>query len=591
MRTIQRLLALVTHRSRRVAAPLVCASLLILTMPGVAQEASGPVVFQEVLDVRVVNVEVVVTDRQGVRVQDLGVDDFRLLVDGEEVAIDYFSEILGGQVVDRPPRSAAAETAGEVGLVPALEAGGAVGTSYLIFIDEFFSLARDRDRVLKRFEEQVGQMGSEDRMAVVAFDGRELTMLTSWTNSQRVVVDALRQARERRTYGMHRMAELRQNDEDRRVRGELRGEVNGVALGNQDDPELLDTSLNLGFGLDPVEVPYASRLTTQLERSINAAIATLRGFASPPGRKAMMILAGGWPFSPAAYTVNDADTDFSEAVRADADFRITAHGRLFSPLSDTANLLGYTLYPVDVPGLVRESRDASYRQSDTGRIASNYSGFAREIGHHASLQFLARETGGRPLINSQRDDLFTEVVADTRSYYWLGFVPQRAGDDSHHQIEIEMLRPGLKARFREGFLDFSRQTEQTMMVESSLLFGSPPSTTPLELRIARPEKKSGRLVVPLQVGIPMEEVAMLPIGDNLYGADLELRISVMDDRGERSDTPVAQVEIRGRELPEPGMVFRYVTDLHMRKKRHRVVVAVWDPVGGSIMSSSVEIDP
>ena len=32
---------------------------------------------------------------------------------------------------------------------------------------------------------------------------------------------------------------------------------------------------------------------------------TLRGFASPPGRKVMLLLSGGWPFSPADYVVND----------------------------------------------------------------------------------------------------------------------------------------------------------------------------------------------------------------------------------------------------------------------------------------------
>ena len=55
-------------------------------------------VFVEVLDVRVVNVEVVVTDRKGNRVQGLHPDDFSLLVDGEETSIDYFSEIAAGTV-------------------------------------------------------------------------------------------------------------------------------------------------------------------------------------------------------------------------------------------------------------------------------------------------------------------------------------------------------------------------------------------------------------------------------------------------------------------------------------------------------------
>src|SRR5947199_8818835 len=51
------------------------------------------------IDVRVVNVEAVVTDRRGERIEGLQAGDFRLLVDGREVPIDYFTEVRGGQAV------------------------------------------------------------------------------------------------------------------------------------------------------------------------------------------------------------------------------------------------------------------------------------------------------------------------------------------------------------------------------------------------------------------------------------------------------------------------------------------------------------
>ncbi|HEY4565060.1 MAG TPA: hypothetical protein VIJ36_18900 [Thermoanaerobaculia bacterium] len=48
------------------------------------------------IDVRVVNVEVVVADRKGNRIEGLEAADFRLLVDGREIPIDYFTEVRGG---------------------------------------------------------------------------------------------------------------------------------------------------------------------------------------------------------------------------------------------------------------------------------------------------------------------------------------------------------------------------------------------------------------------------------------------------------------------------------------------------------------
>ena len=42
---------------------------------------------------------------------------------------------------------------------------------------------------------------------------------------------------------------------------------------------------------------------------------------------------------------------------------------------------------------------------------------------------IVASTGGVPMINAHRDAALARVVADTRSYYWLGFEPQRREDD------------------------------------------------------------------------------------------------------------------------------------------------------------------
>lgn len=61
-----------------------------------AQQEDPAALFTEVIEVRVVNIEVVVTDRDGVRVHGLEPSDFELLVDGEPVPIDFFTEIQDG---------------------------------------------------------------------------------------------------------------------------------------------------------------------------------------------------------------------------------------------------------------------------------------------------------------------------------------------------------------------------------------------------------------------------------------------------------------------------------------------------------------
>lgn len=66
--------------------------------PALGQDAPAAS-FMETIEVRMLNLEVVVSDRDGQRVTGLGRDDFRLLVDGEEVPIQFFNEVRDGRVV------------------------------------------------------------------------------------------------------------------------------------------------------------------------------------------------------------------------------------------------------------------------------------------------------------------------------------------------------------------------------------------------------------------------------------------------------------------------------------------------------------
>jgi hypothetical protein len=58
--------------------------------------------FGDSIDVRVVNVEAVITDGRGERVRGLTAADFRLLVDGREVPVEYFTEIEEGKAAAAP---------------------------------------------------------------------------------------------------------------------------------------------------------------------------------------------------------------------------------------------------------------------------------------------------------------------------------------------------------------------------------------------------------------------------------------------------------------------------------------------------------
>ena len=507
--------------------PLV-ATLILATLPAAAQESPLPDLFSDVIDVRVVNVEVVVTDRKGNRVRGLEASDFELRVDREPVPIDYFTEIDDGRALAAPDQ--------RVDGVPTLAAGERVGTNYLIFIDDLHAIQQRRNRVLERLAQDLAHLEPADRVAVVAFDGHDLTRFTDWTSSGDEIEAALQRARKRTPYGL---------------------------------------LYRYGMGSEPGD---------KTRRSVMAAAGTMRSFANAPGRKVMLLLIEGWA------TVSDFWDSGSPYVAAFAGARLN---RLYGPLVSAANLVGYSLYPIDLPGM----RGPNFPISGFGAtgLTSTFTGAiggyalmdSPERRFHDVLQFLADETGGLPMINSFSNKALAEATEDTRSYYWLGFEPPRNGDDRVHDLEVRLPgHRGLRARSRENYVDMSKATEVSMLVEGALLFGGSPGAGSLNVDFGTPRKAGFRKIfVPMKVTIPLDEVELLPM-DGQWINELEFRIRLMDRFGDQAVPPAAKVSVAIPNEPMPGDRFVFETDLRIRKRKHRYVAAIYDPLAGELLSTS-----
>lgn len=170
------------------------------------------------------------------------------------------------------------------------------------------------------------------------------------------------------------------------------------------------------------------------------ALAAMRAFSSAPGRKIMLLLSGGWP--------GGEDPRVSEA----------------------ANLLGYSLYPVDVSGLQASAvpLSAAYvglAQADAGAdygfITSDW-----EQRVHWGFEALARETGGKASLNGLREAALERTLEDTEAYYWLGFSPTWKADGRKHDIRLEVRGSGLRVRARRSYSDLSLKAQQTLEAQS-----------------------------------------------------------------------------------------------------------------------------
>ncbi|MCY3971392.1 MAG: VWA domain-containing protein [Acidobacteria bacterium] len=523
------------------------AALLLIAFPIAAQDESLPDLFSDVMDVRVVNLEVVVTDRKGNRIRGLEASDFELLVDRKPLPIAYFTEVDEGYA-----RSSIDD---QVPAATALAADEPVGTNYLIFIDDLHAQGHQRDRVLSRLEGELTVLNPADRVAIVAFDGRDVSLLADWTNSRPRINRALVQARQRKAHGRARQ-------------------------------------LDLGSGSQPTR------------RTVMAAAATIRSFADAPGRKVMLLLAQDWS-APNSFRTTQASMQ-----------------SLYGPLVHAANRVGYSLYPIDLPGLrpsprTREfigldlgsSRPGGHQYFSTGDSRGSnivtypgpylsrsdqisYGLWYTETREHDVLVFLASQTGGKAMLNSYRDRALSETADDTRSYYWLGFEPPRAEADELHRIKVRLAgHRGLRIRARKHYLDMSRGTELSMLLEGSLLFGGSPGKGSLEVRFGTPRKAGFlRVAVPMTVEIPLDDLELLPM-DGRWMNEVELRVTTLSERGRLSPLPVRKIPVLRPEAPAPGETFIYETDLRLRRRSHRYVAAVYDPLTGTILSTEGTVDP
>ncbi|HVG07303.1 MAG TPA: VWA domain-containing protein [Thermoanaerobaculia bacterium] len=525
--------------------------LAALLIPLAAPAQTAEETFGESIDVRVVNVEAVVTDGRGERVRGLTAGDFRLLVDGVEVPVDYFTEVADG--VARPAPQSGEES---VPAPPAPTAAGPVGRSLLVFIDESLSIAAQRDVVLKEIERDLDRLGPEDRMAVVAFDGGRLQRLADWTSDHRTLLKAFAEARSRPAQGILTLAERRSAFGDKQ-------------LGQDDDLDFYSSEFRPydRFEYEDVQPQQYSRLV----RVVEAAAAALRSFSLPPGRKAMLVLSGGWPLTrPVARLVQDA------------------------------NRLGYTLYPVDVPGI-----DIAQTVGDV-RAERPMDGPARvltspwEQASHHTLHLLAAATGGREAINSNRLAALERADEDTRSYYWLGFSPAWKANDRHHRVELKVRRPGLDVRARSGFSDLSPATLAEMETEGLLAFGTgdkgdkgdkgdrQPGEDHMQVEMGEPRQAGWRMVeVPVTLVLPAA-IAGGTAG-TAGGEDTELVLSVgsLDRFGGRSELP----QIHFKVSPSGGAQVRSEVTVRLRKAEQRLVFHVRDPRTGKQLVEEVSYQP
>ncbi len=511
---------------------------------GQSDEPAPDLFFGEEIDVRVVNLEVVVEDRSGNRVHGLETDDFRIFVDDLKVGVDYFTEILENRAVE--------SRGGEA--PPAIGEGDSVPTNYLLFVDDDHTHVTFRRPVVRGFANQLANLGLRDQVAVVVQSRRRLQVLSPFTTDRRRTRAALAELERGRPFG-GLLRSPRLIDQSRFAESP----EGGLPPGARVDEDLTSVAADLPFAA--MDLPSAASearaesLARDLEFSVTAVSSTMRSLDVPEGRKVLLLLAGDWPVG---------------------SFRLAGQGiglrsdwSILDALIDTANVLGYTVYPVD-----QQRRPSLMRWQN--------------------LRQIAEQTGGRAYVAGANLGALRRVSEDTSNYYWLGFVPEYRRDDRAHEVRVELRRPGLRVRSRSGYVDLSRRAEADMETQGRLLFPDETRTRGepvLRVEIGEPEPTGPfrrKMLVPVTVHVPVGYFPVFPFEDRFL-ARLELRFAVVDRNGQQARVPVIPLSLAGRTQPAPDAVVPYDTVLTLRRRPHDLLVSVHDPVSRQTVSVRTQV--
>ena len=146
-----------------------------------------------------------------------------------------------------------------------------------------------------------------------------------------------------------------------------------------------------------------------------------------------------------------------------------------------------------------------------------------------------------------------------------------------------------------------------MWIESAHLFDTPlPGSAELAVEIGEPQPAGpGKLLLPLSLEVPLDQVTMLPVADGppaggqteqrpgtgSFAVSLELRVAATDADGASAGVPVSVVEIVVEAPPEPGQIGVYETHLKLRRKPHRLLISLYDPLTGGVWAQRVDFEP
>lgn len=392
--------------------------------------------------VREVLVEVVVTDNKGDPVPGLKQEDFQIFEDGKSQTISHFQEHKGAPPTQfkLPPMPPHVYTN-----FPVIEAADSVN---IIVLDALNTPASDQSYVHTQMLKYLQTIPANTRVAIFTL-ASQLRMLQGVTIDSAQLLAAINKAKASPQQSAFRPSTSESDANQSRV-----DFLTSESMAPPPPPNQIVAQYNA----DPINATKQFLSDTQVfltQARVAMTLAALqqlgRYLSGIPGRKNVIWFSGSFP----AGIVPDSDladpfsgaSNFKEEIRKTTDLLATAQVALYPVAAE--GLVTSTAFQVDNRqiGQRRISRAAQEEIESSRTAASDLES------SHASMEQLAKDTGGQAFLNTNGlDDALSWVVKNGSRYYTLAYTPaNRNMDGKYRHIQVKLSNGKAVLAYRHGY--------------------------------------------------------------------------------------------------------------------------------------------
>jgi VWFA-related protein len=474
-----------------VKSPAIAILLTVAAVLPLPAQQQTPLV--ESIEVQIVNIDVVVTDKSGKPVTGLTANDFEVLEDGKRQPITNFYEA----------RATAAAPATATASSPEPEESRP--RHFILFVDNYTLHPHVRTEVVASLDQFIDKhLGSHDEASIASWN-RSLQILTPFTSDKAALHAAV--AKVATIGSVNSLATPLGRAQQSCMRSYQ------AMRNNRMTPRLAYEECIMAVTDQTEELALGTR---QLMGAINVTLNMLAGFE---GRKILVLAGAQLPSRPGLEIFQWANQTFQpflrgfDAALSSPGIEISkVQGLAMDALAQTANAQGATLYII-----------AAAMPGDPIAIATgvatddNGADFQHRMNTAGASRTLAEATGGVAVARTSKlDAVFDNIAHDLESYYSLGFKPAEGRGSKPREITVRTKNRDHVVRARKTWTPKTSDDQFADRVIANIYSPATKSDFEVTIKAAKATKHGNTFTVPIEVTFP-PSLTLLPQDETLVG--------------------------------------------------------------------------